>query len=178
MQKLFYYFLLLSFIIISGCSEQTIVEKKTAKGEKKYGGIITYESPEMVYQFFPLSCLSMYEQRAISPIFETLIQFNEETKELSGNLISSYTISKDLKTIDLNVNKGIYFHDDICFGSNAEELKASDVKFTLDFACTSHKLNQQNELLISKIKGAKAFYDSFEGDILKGVSGIKILSRY
>ena len=178
MQKLFYYFLLLSFVVISGCSEQTIVAKKTAKGEKRYGGIITYESPEMVYQFFPLSCLSMYEQRAISPIFETLIQFNEETKELSGNLISSYTISKDLKTIDLNVNKGIYFHDDICFGSKAEELTASDIKFTLDFACTSHKLNQQSELLTSKIKGAKGFYDSFEGDLSKGVSGIKTLSRY
>ena len=120
----------------------------------------------------------MYEQRAISPIFETLIQFNEETNELSGNLISSYTISKDLKTIDLNVNKGIYFHDDICFGETAEELTATDVKFTLDFACTPHKLNEQSELLITKIEGAKAFYDAFEENILKGVPGIKILSKY
>ena len=93
--------------MIYGCSEGKASVKKIAKGEKRYGGVITYESPEMVHQFFPLSCLSMYEQRAISPIFETLIQFNEETNELSGNLISSYTISKDLKTIDLKVNKGI-----------------------------------------------------------------------
>ncbi|MDG2153185.1 MAG: ABC transporter substrate-binding protein [Crocinitomicaceae bacterium] len=178
MQKPFYYFLLLSFVIVFGCSEDKVALKKVAKGEKRYGGEITYESPEMVDQFFPLSCLSMYEQRAISPIFETLIQFNEETNELSGNLISSYTISKDLKTIDLNLNKGIYFHDDICFGGKAEELTATDIKFTLDFACTPHKLNQQSELLITKIDGAKVLYDSFEENISKGVSGIKILSRY
>lgn len=178
MQKIVCYFILLSFVIIYGCSEDKPTARKNAKGEKRYGGVITYESPEMVHQFFPLSCLSMYEQRAISPIFETLIQFNEETNELSGNLISSYTISKDLKTIDLNVNKGIYFHDDICFGGTAEELTATDVKFTLDFACTPHKLNQQSELLLTKIEGAKAFYDGFEENISKGVSGIKILSRY
>ncbi len=178
MQKPFYYFFLLSFVIISGCSEEKLAVKKTAQGGKRYGGVITYESPEMVHQFFPLSCLSMYEQRAISPIFETLIQFNEETNELSGNLISSYTISKDLKTIDLNVSKGIYFHEDPCFGGNAEELTATDVKFTLDFACSPLKLNQQSELLMTKIDGAKLFYDSFKGNISKGVSGIKILSRY
>ena len=164
--------------MIHGCSEGKASVKKIAKGEKIYGGVITYESPEMVHQFFPLSCLSMYEQRAISPIFETLIQFNEETNELSGNLISSYTISKDLKTIDLNVNKGIYFHDDICFGGTAEELTATDVKFTLDFACTPDKLNQQSELLITKIEGAKAFYETFEENNSNGVSGIKILSKY
>lgn len=177
MQKSFFYLFLLS-IVFFACSTEAVPVKKTAKGGKVYGGAVTYESPEIVDQFFPLSCLSMYEQRAISPIFETLIKYNEETKELSGNLISSYTISKDLKTIDLIIKRGVYFHKDPCFKGKNEELTAEDVKFTLDFACASHKLNKQSQLLIGKIKGANEFYESFNGNISQGVSGIKTLSKY
>ena len=177
MQKPIYYLIFLT-IVLSACTTQELPKKKIAKGEKVYGGVVTYESPEVVNHFFPLSCLSMYEQRAISPIFETLIVYNEETKELSGNLISSYTISKDLKTIDLTVHRGVYFHDADCFKGKKEELTAEDIKFTLDFACSPHEFNHQSQLLIGKVKGAKEFYDSFEGDFSSGVSGIKLLSKY
>lgn len=177
MQKSFFYLFLLP-IVFFACSTEEVPRKKIAKGGKVYGGTVTYESPEIVHQFFPLSCLSMYEQRAISPIFETLIKYNEETKELSGNLISSYTISKDLKTIDLILKRGVFFHKDPCFKGKEEELTAEDVKFTLDFACTPLGLNQQSQLLIGKIKGAKEFHELFKGNISQGVSGIKILSKY
>mgnify|MGYP006102351803 CR=1 FL=1 len=178
MRKSFYYLLFLLVTGLYSCLSEAPIVKKIAKGEKVYGGEVSYESPEIVNQFFPLSCISMYEQRAISPVFETLIQYNEETKSLSGNLISSFTVSKDLKTIDLIVQKGVYFHNDPCFKGKKEELSAEDIKFTLDFACTPHKLNQQSQLLIGKIKGAKEFFDSFEGKFSLGVSGIKVLTKY
>ncbi len=154
------------------------MEKRIARGGKVYGGSISYESPESVDHFFPLSATSMYEQRAISPIFETLITYDEELKSLSGNLISSYTISGDMKTIDLIVKKGVYFHEDPCFRGKREFLTASDVKFTLDYACSRHELNKQSQLLVGKIKGAKEFYNSFNGDFSEGVDGIQVLSEY
>ena len=111
MQKTFSYFLFLLTGLLLSCSEEEQVEKRIASGGKVYGGSISYESPELVEHFFPLFATSMYEQRAISPIFETLIEYDQESKSLSGNLISSYTISKDMKTIDLVVQKGVcLFH--------------------------------------------------------------------
>ena len=83
-----------------------------------------------------------------------------------------------MKTIDLILRKGVYFHKDPCFKSKNEELTSKDVKFTLDFLCSPHKLNRQSQLLVEKIKGAKEFYDSFKGDFSNGVSGIKVLSKY
>ena len=178
MYKGFFYFLLLCGCLFLSCSDQTDDVKIEAKGGKVYGGTISYESLELVDHFFPLTATSMYEQRAISPIFETLIEYNEGSKTLSGNLISSYAVSSDMKTIDLDVRKGIYFHEDPCFKGRKEALTASDVKFTLDFACSAHKLNKQSHLLTGKIKGAKDFYNSFDGDFSKGVEGIQELSDY
>lgn len=178
MQKSFFYFFFLFSFLFFSCAEEETITERIASGGKVYGGSISYESPEEVSQFFPLSATSMYEQRAISPIFETLIEYNEESKSLSGNLISSYTISNDMKTIDLIVKKGIYFHDDPCFNGKKELLTATDVKFTLDYACSSHELNKQSQLLVEKIKGAKEFYNSFNGDFAKGVDGVQVLSEY
>ena len=177
MQRTLCYFL---FVLICSfsCSEEESIEKRIANGGKVYGGSISYESPESVNYFFPLSATSMYEQRAIAPIFETLMTYDEESKSLSGNLISSYTISEDMKTIDLIVKKGVHFHKDPCFRGKKEMLTASDVKFTLDYACSSHDLNKQSQLLVGKIKGAKEFYNSFNGDFSKGVDGIQVLSEF
>lgn len=177
MRKSCYYLFLLP-VLLFACSMEEASTKKEAKGGKVYGGTVVYESPEIVEQYFPLSCLSMYEQRAISPIYETLIKYDEESKELTGYLVSSYTISKDMKTIDLILRRGIFFHTDPCFKGKNEELTSKDVKFTLDFLCSPHKLNRQSQLLVEKIKGAKEFYDSFNADFSNGVAGIKVLSKY
>ena len=94
MRKACYYLFLLP-VLFFACSVEDTSTKKVAKGGKVYGGTVVYESPEIVDQYFPLSCLSMYEQRAISPIYETLIKYDEESKELTGHLVSSYTILSD-----------------------------------------------------------------------------------
>ena len=57
------YYLFLLPVLLFGCSLEEASTKKVAKGGKVYGGTIVYESPEIVDQYFPLSCLSMYEQR-------------------------------------------------------------------------------------------------------------------
>ena len=183
MQRVVLNAIIIASLILSSCSEEQHVEKKnpkskTAKGGKVYGGEISYYTLEKVNTFFPLSSISMYNQRAISPVFETLLKYNEESKSLSGNLFSTFLVSDDKTTIDFTVRKGVYFHDDLCFKGKREQLTAKDIKFSLDFACSPHKLNQHSHLLIGKIEGAMEFYNEFDGSILKGVSGIEVLSEF
>ena len=183
MKRFVLYAIFIGSLITSSCTIKQQEEKKKpqtkiAKGGKVYGGEISFYTIEQVNTFFPLSSISMYNQRAISPVFETLLKYNEESKSLSGNLFSTFLVSEDKKTIDFTVRKGIYFHEDPCFDGKREQLTAHDIKFSLDLACSPHKLNKHSNLLIGKIQGAQDFYNDFDEDHSMGVSGIQVISEF
>jgi peptide/nickel transport system substrate-binding protein len=74
--------------------------------------------------------------RIISQIYEPLLTVNPETGKVSPAVAESFTVSDDAKVYTFKIRKGIKFHKDECFGGNAHELTAEDVKFTLDMACS------------------------------------------
>jgi peptide/nickel transport system substrate-binding protein len=123
-----------------------------------------------------MAAVSMYDQRAAAPVFETLLAFNEEDQSLISNIITSYGFSADNSYVDLNIRNGIYFHKDSCFENKSRRLTSRDVKFTLDFACSSNALNKQGQLLTPKIIGALDFLSSKDKNFKKGVEGIQVLS--
>ncbi len=69
------------------------------------------------------------------------------------------------------MRNGIYFHKDSCFENKSRRLTSRDVKFTLDFACSSNALNKQGQLLTPKIIGALDFLSSKDKDFEKGCRG-------
>ena len=173
-----HYFHLAAFVIlfISACTSSETAEKLIAKGGRIYGGNVSYFARERTDNIFPMAAVSMYDQRAAAPIFETLLAFNEEDQSLISNIISSYRFSADNSYVDLNIRNEIYFHEDSCFENKSRRLTSSDVKFTLDFACSSNALNKQGQLLTPKIIGAFEFLSSKDKDFKKGVEGIEVLS--
>ena len=173
-----HYFHLAAFVIlcISACTSSETAEKLIAKGGRIYGGNVSYFARERTDNIFPMAAVSMYDQRAAAPIFETLLAFNEEDQSLISNIISSYRFSADNSYVDLNIRNGIYFHEDSCFKNKSRRLTSSDVKFTLDFACSSNAFNKQGQLLTPKIIGAFDFLSSKDKDFKKGVEGIEVLS--
>ncbi|EPB65465.1 ABC transporter, substrate-binding protein, family 5, partial [Ancylostoma ceylanicum] len=73
------------------------------------------------------------------------------------------------------IRKGIYFHDDECFGGKGRELTPEDVKYSLDFACSGNELNDDNNILVDKVKGGTEYRSSSKNSFPKGgVSGIKV----
>ena len=176
MLKLFSYLAAFSFFFICACSSTEKEEKRIAKAGRFYGGNVSYFSRERTNNLFPLSAKSMYDQRAVAPVFETLLSFNDEDQSLISNLISSYRFSADNSYVDLKIRAGVNFHKDPCFLNKTRKLTARDIKFTLDFSCSSHALNNQRQLLVPKIIGASAFLSSDIPDFITGVSGIQVLS--
>lgn len=57
-------------------------------------------------------------------IFEGIFSV-EENLEARANLAENYSISKDAKSIDIQVKEGVYFHD-------GSKLTAEDIEFTID----------------------------------------------
>ena len=84
MLKLFSYLAAFSFFFICACSSTEKEEKRIAKAGRFYGGNVSYFSRERTNNLFPLSAKSMYDQRAVAPVFETLLSFNDEDDFLSA----------------------------------------------------------------------------------------------
>lgn len=175
MPKLYFSFTVCFFLLLA-CSSSESEIQLIAKGGPIYGGSVAYHASEKSDQIFPMSVISMYDQRTIAPVFETLLSYDEDDQKLVSNLIEAYSFSDDNTYLDLKIRQGVYFHEDPCFDGQNRSLLASDVKFTLDFACSRHFLNEQGQLLTSKIIGAEDFLNDTTIDFRKGVSGVKILS--
>ena len=150
---------------------------KVALGNKVYGGVFTYYSSEKQNCYFPLSSNSINEQRVLSQIFEPLLIIDAKNK-IIGNLAENFTVSQDYKTIQLKIRSAVYFHADPCFGGSTNKMTVEDVKFSLEFACSSSPLNKLSHFLKDKIVGAEAFYKLSRISFPKsGVSGITIIDE-
>lgn len=167
-------------IFLSSCGGSEVpVEELQAKGGKKYGGDFTFMSVEKPTSLFPTYAADHYSSRIISQIYEPLMSYNMKTMSVVPGVAESFSVSEDSKVYTFKIRKGVMFHNDDCFGSDPAELKASDVKFTLDLACSGLKENQIYYLLTNRIAGADEFAKkSTESIPSGGVSGVKVLDDY
>jgi peptide/nickel transport system substrate-binding protein len=149
-----------------------------AVGGKIYGSQFSFMSGEKIESLFPLSVSDVFSNRIMSQIFEPLLKIDIATMKVEPSLAESFTVSKDAMVFTLKIRKGVFFHDDDCFGGKGRELKVEDVKYSLDMACAGMEENEISYLLVDKIKGAKEFNKKNKTlDIAKeGVSGIKIIN--
>ena len=108
--------------LFSGCtkteSDATIVD-----GKKVVDTDIVMATTADIVTFDPQDCTDGYSGTALTYIFDTLVEFDENS-ELVGSLAESWENPSPLE-YTFHLRKGVKFH-------NGEELKVSDVKFTFD----------------------------------------------
>lgn len=168
----FLFLVILSSLIYS-CS---LNDSRIIKGGKAvYGDTVTLSIPEAIQTLHPLYNSDLYAHRIISNIFEPLFDLDGKSNEIVPRVAESFTWKKDHTVIRVNLRKGIYFHEDQCFTEGNSELTAADVKFTLEMACSQNDINQSNDALIGKIKGANVFFNNKK---IKSISGIRIVNSH
>lgn len=173
-------FLLLTSLIVIlfvGCKvEPESTEITLIKGGRTYGGEVKFMSPEKIQGLFPLAVTDKYSYSVLSQIFEPLVRINPSTLVVEPSIASSFEVNEAGNVITFEIRKGIFFHDDECFGGTGRELTAADVKYSLDFACSSQKLNSVGDILLSNIQGGTDFFKKSKNQLPKGgVSGIKVV---
>ncbi len=163
-------------LFMFGCKQKP--QMTLGKGGVVYGGEVKFMSFEKVDNLFPLSTVDLYAQRLNSQVFETLLKLDMSSLNIEPSLCESYEISDDAKTFRFKLRKGVYFHDDPCFGGKGRELTAADVKYSLEMACSGLKINKMSYLLINRIEGAREFYQKSAKSLPKeGVSGIRLIGK-
>lgn len=171
-------FLALPLTVLFSCSDGAVdVSQLVGKGGAKYGGDFRLMSSEKITSLFPVATSDVYNQRIASQLFETILKIDFRKNAVEGNLAESFVISPDAKKFTLKIRKGVIFHDDDCFsGGKGREMKAEDIKYALDFACSGLKVNEMSWMLVDKIKGAQEFHDKSKNTLPEGgVSGIKLI---
>lgn len=169
-------FFALSLTLLTACGDNKVSEDGIlAKGGVRYGGEFRFMSKEKVSDLFPLKITDVYANRISSQIFEGLLKIDPSTTQVMPSLAESVEVSDESRLFTFSLVKGVYFHDNACFeNGKGREVKASDFKYSLEFACSNSKLNSLSWLLKDKVLGAKEY---FEGTA-KEVSGIKVLDDY
>ncbi len=81
----------------------------------------------------PHATVNIQDRMVLLQIFEPLIRQNEATGEYEPRIAESYSISEDKLSYIFKIRKGIKFH-------NGDELKASDVVFSMNRAMASPKM--------------------------------------
>lgn len=173
MIRKFSWFVLIFLVFIACTTEdsKTII----AKGGVKYGGNFRFMSKEKVSELFPLKITNVYSNRVASQIFEGLLRIDPSSSKVVPSLAESMEVSDEAKVFTFKLRQGVFFQDDACFAQGkGREVKASDFKYTLDFACSNNPLNSLSWLLKDKIEGAIEYYEG-KSD---GVSGIEVIDDY
>jgi len=168
--------LILTGIVFSSCGDtEPATEDLVAKGGKQYGGEFKFMSPEKVKTLFPAHTAFLYTSRLIAQIYEPLMVFDAGSMKVIPGVAESFEMSSDAKVYTFKIRKGVMFHSNECFGGEAEELTAEDVKFTFEMACSGLESNQISYLLKDRIEGANAFFKKSTKSIpSSGISGIKV----
>lgn len=172
---------LLAMFQFSCGGSETSTEDLVAKGGKQYGGEFTFMTHEKINVLLPAFVGDIYNSRVISQIYDPLMIYDPITESMLPNVAESFTKSPDSKAYTFKIRKGIKFHADDCFGGKETELKASDVKFTLEMACSGLSKNQISHMLKQRIVGAEEFYSKTKNKSSIGsshVSGITLVDDY
>lgn len=173
-------FIALGLLLVNCSGDEESQEQLVAKGNKMYGGELKFMSTEKIDQLYPIFTGDVYSTRIISQIFEPLLVIDPESGTVNPGIAESFSQSDDARVYTFKIRKGVKFHEDACFKDKTREVEASDVKFSLDMACTNHKDNEVSYLLVDRIEGAKEHFEkSTNGKISgKGVKGIKVLDKH
>lgn len=178
------FFLLASAVVFTGCqspSEEVQVRQKMGEGGIQYGGVFSVNEIEDFGSLYPLNITDVTGHRIVNQVYEGLLKFDQETLELVPGLAESYTVDESGKLFTFKLRSGVYFHDDESFpDGEGREVKAQDVKFSLDRVCKASSSNVAWSYLVDRIVGSREYYNlSVEGkEPEAGVEGIRVIDDY
>lgn len=153
--------------------DPAILEK--VEGGKFSGGILRVNSIEDFTSLFPVEVNDVYSTHVLGNTYEGLFRFDQKTLETKPALAESFDIDNSKTVYTFQIRKGVKFHDDDCFsGGTGREMDANDVKYCLDYVCSTHESNKWSSLFRDVIVGA----GEYQTGAAKEVSGIKVLDKY
>jgi oligopeptide transport system substrate-binding protein len=169
MKKVFYVFLataLFCIIVLTGCMPEKEKEK-----EAEAPITVTVETPLSLYGIDPHTLDpavsgEMTSHEYIMQIFSGLVRLDENL-EPAPDISREWKVSKDGRTYTFYLNRNVKFH-------NGQEVKAGDVKYSWERACSPDTGSHTAATYLGDIVGAKEML----AGVSKDISGVRVLDDY
>ena len=139
-------------LVLAACDQSGSANKPTAQAETKSASNNTfvYCTAKAPLGFSPALVMEGTSYNASSQqVYNRLVEFKKGLTDIEPALAESWEISDDGLTYTFHLRKGVKFH-------NGDEMKASDVKFSLERALASPEVSH----------------------ILTGINGVEVLDDY
>lgn len=148
-------------------------EHPEAVGGAAYGGTFHTAENDKYSTLFPLNVIDVPSWHVTTQVHDGLLKFNSKSLELEPAVAEKYEISPDKLEYTFTLRKGVFFHDDPCFGGKGREVNARDVKYSLELLCTQGVSDENFHTFMSgKVVGADEFYNK----TAKDVAGITVVN--
>lgn len=161
-------------LLLAACSSGP--QPKNEDMNENYGGILVMNQFQGYSALFPPSAYESSAALLGTHIFETLVGYDHETKELEPRLAESWTMNEDGTQYTFKIREDVYFHDDPCFpDGEGRQLTAEDVLYCLKSICEYSSYNRSSWLFTGRVVGASEFYDQRLSVEEHEVEGLKLL---
>jgi oligopeptide transport system substrate-binding protein len=149
---------------------------KTLKDDSDiYGGTLNVLLADPVESLDPLEILYSSDWMVSSAIYEGLVCYRENFKQVMPLLAKSWKSYENSLKFIFTLKKNTHFHNNPCFRNGyGREVTSRDIEFTFYRMASPEQTAVQGHLFIDLIAGMREFYNS-ETDSIKG---IKIIDKY
>lgn len=176
-KQIFWSFAIFTSLVLVSCgggnNGEEGSENLEAKGGMVYGGTFNAAENDKYSTLFPLEVIDVPSWHVTTQMHDGLLKFNAKTLTLEPAVAESFKISPDNLEYTFIIRKGVFFHDDPCFGGKGREVTAKDVKYTLELLATPGVCDENFHTFIGgKIVGADEFFNK----TAKSITGITVVN--
>ena len=181
MKKALFIFLSLT-VFCTSCSNwgDGKSEKRIAKGDRVYGGILRVNETEQYQTLYPAAIIDLVSNHIANQIYEGLVKFNSKDLAVIPSLAEKWEIDAAGTTYIFHLKKGAKFQDNKCFsGGKGREVKAADVKYSFELLCVDSKNNLNFAATFKdRVVGANKFFEASKDKANGEIEGITIVDDY
>lgn len=178
------FFLIVVSIILFSCGNSKNDSNTTEKASSsdvvnkapcdKCGGTLKINEPIFFKSLFPAEANDAVSAHIITLLNDGLIKYDAKTLDFESAIAKRWWKEKDSNTYVFKLNEKAKFHNDPCFKDGVGRvISPEDVIFSFEHLCTKTKTNSSFSGAITKIKGAKEFYEGTAQTII----GLKAIDK-
>lgn len=174
----------MSLAFLYSCNNDSIQgnsgEKRTAKGNRVYGGTLKVNETEMYQTLYPYRITDAVSAFVAQQIYEGLVKFNTRDLSIQPCLAEKWEVDETGTVYTFHLRKGIKFQDNTCFpNGKGREVKASDVKYSFEMLCTDHPDNVNfSATFKDRVLGANKFFEESKNGKPGDLEGVKAIDDY
>lgn len=172
-------------VVLAACSDVNVnssaVSPAYDSDDELYGGVFNMNIGSHVRSIFPLNLMDASAFNLMNQVYEGLVSFDSDGRNIVPALAESYEVSGDGLVYTFHIRKGVKFHDDGIFADGkGREVKAQDIAFCYGQLLTPSENNRMSAFLIDLVRDARPYYNAGGANAAQGElpAGIRVIDDY